>query len=244
MEVLKFDRRRFYLKEIFKLFTFSFVTAWICYRSRLGIIVTLPAGGILFFTDYQKECARTKERILSSFKDAMLLLAGAMRAGYSLEQGLIRVTGDYARMHGKDVMEAELRRMVHGLSLKRPVEDLFFDLARRTGLSEIESLSENISLARRYGGSISSMIALTADELSEKARTALEVRTVMAAKRLEGRMMTAVPAVVMLYLWLTNESYVRVLYEGIAGRAIMTLVFAVNMACFFWMEQISKEGQM
>ena len=243
MESKKGDRRRFFLKEFFKVVIFSLAAARICYRSGLGIIVTLPVGGILFITDIKTEQERTKRKILEQFKDAMVLLAGSVRAGYSLEQGMIRVSSDYARMHGHDAMEGELRRMVHGLSLHRPAEELIFDLARRTGISEIESFAESISLTGKYGGSISRTISLATDDLTDRARTAMEVATVMAAKRLEGRIMLAVPAAVLLYLTFTNGSYVDVLYEGLPGRLLMTGVFAVNMICFFWIEHINKEGQ-
>ena len=68
----------------------------------------------------------------------------------------------------------------------------------------------------------------------------MEIDTVIAAKRMEGTIMIAVPFGIMLMLRLINPSYIEVIYQTIAGRIWMTVCLVVIFLCKLWIEKIVR----
>ena len=67
-----------------------------------------------------------------------------------------------------------------------------------------------------------------------------DIKVLMSQKKMEGRLISAMPPAMLLALNIFSSSYISVLYETIAGRLIMTAALAVTVYGIYLMERISQ----
>ena len=123
----------------------------------------------------------------------------------------------------------ELIRMNTEIKLNRNVEEILHDLATRSGVEEIESFAEIFGFAKRSGGDFAGIIRTTAMRISAKIEVEREVDTVIAGKKLEGKIMSVMPFLILTYLNLASKEFIDPLYGNLSGVFVMSaalLIFA------------------
>ena len=137
-------------------------------------------------------------------------------------------------------MEAELQILTNGIACHKRIEQLLMALADRSGVDEIRELAAMIEAAKRYGGNIPYLIRRMVRQMQESELVELEIQTALAAKKLEGRIMLFVPFGIVLFLRMTNASYMQVLYTTATGRLWMGVSLAGIGLCAWWIEKIIR----
>ncbi len=232
---------RFFAAEAGKLLLLALLTGYLFYDSVLAGLFLLVFSPLLVKRDLRKH--KEKERLLlrGEFQDVIALLSGNLNAGYSLEQAVFRGTEEYGRLCAKKgLLYRELSAVCYGIKMNGRVEELFLDFAKRSGVEEIRDFAELLAMAKVHGGDMQSLIAKTAMHISEKHNMELSLQTAQAAKKLESRIMLAVPLFMVAYMRLTNGDYVTPLYGTVAGRIVMSVALVVIIASAAWMERITK----
>lgn len=171
----------------------------------------------------------------------MQALASAMSSGFSAENAFRQARRELTRIYGENSMLAEEFAVIgRSIGMNRPVEAGLRDLAERSGLSDVEELAEIFAIAKRSGGSLPRILRTSARTMEEKSRVREEIRTLMASKRLEQRIMCLMPAGILVYVGLASPGLLTPLYQGLTGRAIMTGCLAVYVLAVWWGEKIME----
>ena len=169
---------------------------------------------------YQK---KRQELLLIQFKDLILSLSACLSAGYSTENAFSEALKEVTRVYGTDAMIVkEIRWMIYKNRLNCTMEEALMDFAERSGLDDVKSFADIFSEARSSGGELMKIIARNAEIISEKIRIQQEILTSTTSRRLEQKVMSAVPIGIVCYLELTSRGFFDVLYESMVGRGIMT----------------------
>ena len=58
-------------------------------------------------------------------------------------------------------------------------------------------------------------------------------------KKLEGRLITAMPIFIVLFLQLTSPDYLAVMYESLAGKILMSLALLATVLAYVMIERIT-----
>ena len=82
----------------------------------------------------------------------------------------------------------------------------------------------------------------TAAGIARKVEVEIEIATMIAAKRYEQRIMLVIPFLIIGYLRMVNQSYICILYEGVAGRIVMTLCLLAGIISYFWSRKLINIG--
>jgi len=82
----------------------------------------------------------------------------------------------------------------------------------------------------------------TAAGIARKVEVEMEIATMIAAKRYEQRIMLVIPFLIIGYLRMVNQSYICILYEGVAGRIVMTLCLLAGIISYFWSRKLINIG--
>lgn len=213
--------------------------SYIFYRSLFAVIFLCPV--IPFCIKVQKERLRRqrKEMLKMQFKDALQSVCAALQAGYSMESAVHEAAGDMQNMYGGEgMMTKELRAITEGIRNNRTPEELFLSLAKRSGLEDISDFAEVFSIAKRSGGDLPAVIRVCSMTIGDKIETAKEIQTLVAAKKLEGRIMDVIPCFIILYVDLSSPGFFDVLYHTVFGRVIMTVCLAVYTGAILLSEKI------
>ena len=86
--------------------------------------------------------------------------------------------------------------------------------------------------------SLAGVIQMTAREISDKIMLEDEIRTTLAAKRLEQKIMNGIPFLLVLYLEFTTPGYFDMFFREFSGIAIMTLFLIWYIAAYGLSEYI------
>lgn len=184
---------------------------------------------------------KRKEALLAQFKEMLLILGGAMEAGYSLERGLRHAAAELKRLYGpQSDMVWELYRIMETMDLNKTAEEALKDLAARSGLEDIENFSRVFAAAHRGSGSMSRVICSAARTMSRKHRTEEEIKTLTASRRMEQRILFVMPFFLLAYLDLTSPGFLDVMYGTAAGRLIMVLCLAAGAGSWAVSERMMR----
>ncbi len=187
----------------------------------------------------RQSCLQKRTRQLKTeFREVMTLVSGSISAGYSLENAFVQTYRTSAVEF--PLMEAELQILTNGIACHKRIEQLLLALANRSGVEEIRELATMMEAAKRYGGNIPHLIRQMARRMQDAELVELEIQTVLAAKKLEGRIMLLVPFGIVLFLRMTNVSYIQVLYTTVTGRLWMGVSLVGIGLCAWWIEKIMR----
>lgn len=92
----------------------------------------------------------------------------AVQAGYSAENAVRATVKDLARLYEKSDILDEFRYIESQLRLSVPVEELFLDLGKRSGVEDIENFAAVFYTAKRTGGDMTQVLQKVARMLGDK----------------------------------------------------------------------------
>ena len=81
-------------------------------------------------------------------------------------------------------------------------------------------------LTRKTGADLGIVIENASKVLMDKIRVEREIKAVTKQKVLEGRIITVMPILVVLFLNIFSPDYLSVMYETVQGRIVMSLSLA------------------
>lgn len=208
------------------------------YQSWWGMLSICVSAPLLWRRDRKIWIRRKKEQLKQEFREVMEIVSGGLHAGYSLENAFLSARTTAEREY--PLMSKELTLLANGLSCRKRIEVLLLEFGRRSGVPEILEFEGLIETAKVYGGNIPQLIRQMTENFAQTEQLEAEIQTVLAAKRLEGRIMLAVPFAILLYFQMLNPSYIQVFYHTIAGRCCMTICMLIIAACAAWIEKIVR----
>lgn len=232
-----YNEYRFSVLEILKYGTIGAgtgaIVCWLCYHD----IRSLPLAVlimILYLRKKKKELIEErKKRLLYHFKDFLSSLNNSLNAGYSIENAIAETADDMKKLYGEeDVIVIELKIMIAGLKLRKPVEEMFYDLGERSGVEDIRLFAELLAIGKHQGGSINKILSDTRHIICEKIETEQEIDKQLAAKKYEHKIMSLMPACIIIYLRLTFDGFIEQLYGTPEGIVVMTVCLGVYAGAY------------
>lgn len=124
----------------------------------------------------------------------------------------------------------EIRLILRKVRMNLTFEDALGDFAARSGLDDVKNFADVFLAARKSGGELMRIITRTAEIIGEKIRIQEEILTATASKRMEQRIMSGIPVLIVIYIELTSPGFFGILYTTLIGRMLMTVCLAVYLA--------------
>lgn len=207
--------------------------AWLFYDSFYAVLFLSP---IIWFWHRERMAERKRketEQFQRMFREWILLLASSLSAGYSVENALRQSYRELQMMFPKGgYMLDELKEMLMKSENNLRPEVLLMELAQHYPLEEVKSFSEVFCTARASGGSLNAVIRSTASQMAEVMDTKREIRTMLAAKVYEQKIMTVMPAAVLVYVRICSSEFLEGLYHNLAGILVMTICLCIYAGAY------------
>lgn len=181
-----------------------------------------------------------EQQYLAGFREVLQSLITSLQAGYSLENSCrIACTELEPVFHGKkNPTMDQLRRIVRGIDLHRPLEELFLNYAEETGIEEIYQFAVVLDISRNTGGNVVEILKTSMEHLEYRMGAEEEIQVILSGKLFEKNIMLLMPFGMLFYLRMTNPQYVACFYSTTGGHIVMTIFIAAILCCFFWTEKI------
>lgn len=159
-----------------------------------------------------------------------------------MENAMNRSREDILHMWGKDsYMGKELLQMTGQMRMNVPVEEVWEELAGRSGIFQIEQFACIFRITKRSGGNVSAVIRSSMGQITEQIRTEEEIRTILASRTLQMQIMNLVPIGMLLYVGMASPDLLKVMYETAAGKITMTLCLGVYAAAYYGGKYMMRE---
>jgi len=190
------------------------------------LTILLPPAILAFLA------GRRKRKFTSQLPDTLTLLAGTLRAGYSLLQGVEAVAQEI-----DDPMGRELRRVLAEARLGRPLEDALEDAAARMESADFEWAVMAIRIQREVGGNLAELLDTVADTMIQRERLRREVRALTAEGRISAIVLGIMPVALGFMMYALNPDYMRPLFRDSLGQALLIGSGLLALVGFYWMKK-------
>lgn len=165
------------------------------------------------------------------FTDVLQLLAGSLRAGYGMLQGIDAVARD-----AQEPAASEFRRILLEHRLGRDLTEAMDNCAARMDNTDFVWVVQAISIHRDVGGDLARVLDNIIETVRERASVQRQVRALSTEGRLSARVLTALPFVTVLAIQLVNPGYFTGLTSqpvgwmliGIAGVMMLIGTFVIR----------------
>ena len=220
----------------------SFLVLCLFYHSLPVSLFGAVMGAFGFLFYHQKNLLEKQRwKLMIEFKDVMDSLVSALVAGYSMENAVTEAYKDLSLMYPEETpMLRELAEIRQKLSLKQPLDSLFFDLGRKTGIEDMITFAQIYGTARKSGGNLVKVMKRTADNIGEKMEVQDSIQTMFAGKKMEAVCMMMIPLFILVYLTIFTPGFLDPLYQGFLGHLIMTAVLLIYIVAVVWSFSIMK----
>lgn len=201
----------------------------------IGVVLGALAGflGMKFGLNFMIK--RRRAKFADQLPDMLQFVAGSLRSGFSLGQGL-----DAAVREDTQPVAGELSRALQESRIGVDLEDALDQVADRMESADLRWTVIAIRIQRETGGNLAEVLGNTVETMRERAHLRRHVRALSAEGRLSAYILVSLPIGIGGWLFLTRRSYVAVLYTTTVG--IVMLVFAVLMIVggALWMRKMVK----
>lgn len=218
-----------------------FLVTYLFYNS-----IFLSLSSFLVYPLFRKPYFRyiEKQRIKNlqnQFRDLLYSFSASFAAGRQMTEALIEAKDTLEEMYPKEApIVQELTIMTGQLKEAKETEErVFIEFASRCKVSDITTFVDVYVTCRSTGGNMERAILKTVKVLLEKMEIQEEIRVMTSQKKLEGKIITSLPFLILLLLRITSPSYLVVLYETLMGRLMMTGALILIYIAYYLIEKIT-----
>jgi tight adherence protein B len=140
--------------------------------------------------------------------DVLVLMTGAVRAGYSLPQSIEVVSKEM-----KAPASEEFRRVRHEIGLGLSLTQALANLVARMENDDLYLVVTAININSQVGGNIVTMLEAVSSTIRERVRLFSEVRVLTAQQRFGSYVLTFLPVAMAAAMFFINPDYMMRLFD-------------------------------
>lgn len=231
---------RFEKKELGKGAILGVLICWLFYDRIWIVIFMWPLLVPWMRHQREKQNREEKEKLRRDVREMMQFISNGLSVGYSLENALKAACQDMKAARGSSPgkLVKELEILTEAIKVNSQADQLLLKMADRINLEELHQFAQIVSIVKRSGGNLIEIISRTAEHLGQSIQIKEEIRTVTAAKRMEKKVMSIMPYVILIYVRMTNPGYFEVLYDTAPGILLSTVCLISLTAANLWAERV------
>jgi len=218
----------FYVSAVVVLTLLTAVVTRSIFATLAGLVILAAAPPAIL----QFLAAQRRRKFQTQLPDMLQLLAGSLRAGYSLMQGVEAVAQEVA-----EPMGGELRRVLAESRLGRPLEESLEDMADRLDSRDFSWAVMAVRIQREVGGNLAELLSTVAETMIARERLRREVRALTAEGRISAIILALLPIGLGLVMYSINREYMNVLLHDSFGQVLLIGAAILAGVGFYWMKK-------
>jgi tight adherence protein B len=229
---LKLTPAEFVLISLTSMVGFFLLTTLIFRTPVLGLV-----GGIVGFFAPRWYVGYRHRKRLTAFNDQLgdtiNLLANSLRSGYSIIQAMETVAHELA-----DPMATEFSRVVQEIGLGLSHEQALSNLLRRINSEDLDLMVTAIVIQSRVGGNLAQILDTIGFTIRERVRIKGEIRVLTAQQMISAHVLTGLPIILGLFLFLVSRRYMMLLFQEPCGWIMVITVLVMITAGYVMVRRI------
>ncbi|MBE8221282.1 MAG: hypothetical protein HAW60_00975 [Bdellovibrionales bacterium] len=184
----------------------------------LGSIVTLlgwKVPKILFKSIMEKRNARVTNQML----DGGVIMGNGIKAGLSVPQSMDRVIKNIP-----GPLSQEFNLILNKNRLGMPLEQSLEEFSERVPTSDIQMFTTSINILKETGGNLGVTFETIVETIRDRQKIEKEIQALTAQGLVQGRILTAIPFVLMGIIGGINPSFMKPLFVTPVGWGLLILI--------------------
>jgi len=219
-----------------------FAVAQIFYGS-IGFSAICGLSIFLLFEHYEKYLNTKRIRVLrNQFSDLLYSLSASVATGRQLSDALQEAYLNLAYVYKPNTpLMIELKYMTKSIAENRDSEEtILTGFAQRSDVDDIRNFVNVYLSCRETGGDMNQVITNASEILMQKMFIEREIRVMTSQKQFEGKIISAMPVLVIMFLNIASPGYLENLYCTLSGRLIMTVALLGILIAYKMTEKITN----
>lgn len=181
-----------------------------------GMVLGGVLGFLMPFLFLQIKIKRRAKAFNDQLGDTLILIANALRTGYSFMQAIEMVSREML-----PPISVEFGRMLKEMNLGAPTEEAMSNMARRIDSDDLDLVITAVLIQRQVGGNLAEVLDNIANTIRERIRIKGEIRTLTAQGRMSGVIISLLPLALLIALRIINPDYVNLLFTHPTGQLML-----------------------
>ena len=223
----------------------EFVFLWIVVAFFPALIALVISGRLLVMIMLAFVCAFlpllylrnkiNKQRVLfeRQLGDALMVLANAIRAGFSFPQALSNVASDLS-----DPISREFLSVSRDLQLGGDLEASMLKVAERMGSEDLRLITTAVVIQRQVGGNLAEILDTISQTIRDRLAIKRSVKALTAQGRISGKIIGAMPIFLLAIITLINPTYAEPLFATTIGIVLLIFSALIEICGFAWIKKI------
>jgi Flp pilus assembly protein TadB len=200
-----------------------------------GIAVGALVGRLGMRLALNFKIGRRRRAFGDQLPDVLQFVAGSLRSGFSLAQGL-----EAAAREDTQPAAGEFSRALAESRIGIELEDSLDTVADRMDSRDLRWTVIAVRIQREVGGNLAEVLGNTVETMRERAQLRRHVRALSAEGRLSAYILVSLPLGVGGWLFLSRRSYVAPLYTTTLGLGMLGFAVLMIVGGALWMRKMVK----
>jgi tight adherence protein B len=213
----------------------AFFLGWSIPRNLIGGI--LLAAITIFVPPMllDRAIAQRQQKFQNQLLDVLLMITGAVKAGYSLMQALDLTVKEIPAPASEEFGRV-LREIRFGISL----EGTLFNLAERMSSDDMQIVVTAIIVNSQVGGNLSTVLESTISTIRDRMRLSGEIRSLTSYARYVGNFLSLMPLIMSFVIYLISPGFFDPVKTSLVSQVIILMAFIGIVIGNIWIRQIVK----
>lgn len=186
----------------------GFILGWLLSRSALPGIGLAVIAFLLPSIILNRSITQRRTKFDKQLVDVLVLITGAVRAGYSFLQSL-----DVVVQEMQAPVSDEFRRVRREVGLGLPLSQALLNLHARMQNEDLYLVITAVNINMQVGGNLANMLEVVTGTIRERSRLFCELRALTSQQRFSGYVLTLLPFIIVAFLFVVSPEYISRLFQ-------------------------------
>ncbi len=190
----------------------------------------------------RSEEEKAKRELLIQFRDLLYSLSASFSVGRNMKQALTESLDFWGNTYtGSDPIVTETKRMIREMEEANETDvKVLKDFGERSGLRDIRDFANVYESCKTTGGDMGRAIARATEVIGDRIEMDRELRSMMAAKLSEGRIVGTAPVVLVLAMRVFSPEYMEPVYSSPSGAIAALMSLGLSALAIVMTERINR----
>ncbi len=179
--------------------------------------------------------AQRQHKFQDQLLDVLVLVKGAVQAGYSLMQAL-----DLAVNEVPAPASEEFGRVLHEIRLGITLEDALLNLAERMESDDLQIVVTAVIINTQVGGNLSTVLETTIETIRDRMQLFAEIRSLTSYSRYVGNFLTLMPFFAGIGIFIVSPEYFKNVGTSIITQIILLVALFGVIIGNVWIRSLVK----
>ena len=194
----------------------------------IAVVVAVAEWVYILLKISRREAAFTNQ-----LGDCLMMVANAMRAGFSFMQAMELVAKEM-----EPPISDEFKHVMRDIGLGTSVERALDDMDKRVGSPDFSLVVTAVLIQQQVGGDLAHILDTISDTIQDRIRMRREIHTLTSQGRISGYILGVLPFALGAFISVTNPGYIEPLFTERLGQIAIGLAVVMVLIGFIIIQRI------